>query len=169
MPDLRENVVPQGWPRLITASPLQIPMGVCRPTPLPAAVEPEVFVPYTRAGDIDGPACIMASGLEAVLHPASIAVAGASDNPESSGHQFLRGLLEFGYQGPIYPVNPNLTEAQGLPTYPSLADVPGHVDYAISCIPAASVLGRSRPGAGAIAPLPERGHTGYRPQLYGAV
>ena len=78
--------------------------------------------------------------LEAIFHPRAIAVAGASANPMSQGHEYVRCLLEFGYRGSVYPVNPNVEEVLGLKAYPSMLEVPGPVDYVISCIPAAGVL-----------------------------
>jgi acyl-CoA synthetase (NDP forming) len=78
--------------------------------------------------------------LEAIFHPRAIAVVGASTNPETQGYDYVRCLLEFGYGGAIYPVNPGIDEALGLRVYASLRDVPGPVDYVISCIPAAGVL-----------------------------
>ena len=78
--------------------------------------------------------------LEAIFHPRSIAVAGASDKAISQGHEYVRCLLDFGYRGPIYPINPKLDKVLGLKAYPSLLEVPKSVDYVISCIPAAGVL-----------------------------
>jgi len=78
--------------------------------------------------------------LEAIFQPHSIAVIGASANPENQGHDYVRCLLEHGYKGAIYPVNPQLVELFGLKVYPSLRQVPGTVDYVISCIPASGVL-----------------------------
>jgi acetyltransferase len=78
--------------------------------------------------------------LEAILQPRSIAVVGASTNPESLGHDYVRCLLEYGYEGAIYPVNLELSEVLGLKVYPNLRQVPGTVDYVISCIPASGVL-----------------------------
>jgi acyl-CoA synthetase (NDP forming) len=49
---------------------------------------------------------------------------------------FLRGLLESGYEGEIYPVNPKATEISGLKSYPNVKDIPGPVDHVISLIPA---------------------------------
>lgn len=72
--------------------------------------------------------------------PRSIAVAGASANVDSPGHDYVRSLLDFGFAGPIYPINPRATEILGLRAYPSLAEVPGDVDLVISCIPAEGVL-----------------------------
>ncbi len=80
------------------------------------------------------------AALEPVLHPRSVAVVGASANPDSPGNDYVRCLIDFGFGGPIYPINPRLEELLGLKAYPSLRDVPGPVDYVISCIPAEAVL-----------------------------
>ncbi|MGQ9572122.1 MAG: CoA-binding protein [Dehalococcoidia bacterium] len=85
--------------------------------------------------------------LDAIFRPRAIAVVGASANPDSQGHDYLRCLLDFGYRGSIYPVNPNLDEVLGLKVYPSLREVPEPVDYVISCIPAAGVLKLVEDGA----------------------
>jgi len=76
--------------------------------------------------------------LERILHPKSIAVFGASP---SGGAGFLSSLLEFGFKGKIYPVNPKYSEVLGIKSYPTLKDIPGAVDYLISVIPASGVLG----------------------------
>jgi acyl-CoA synthetase (NDP forming) len=82
----------------------------------------------------------VAAEIEAIFHPRSIAVVGASTNENTPGYDYVNSLLEFGYAGDVYPVNPKAEEILGLPAFPSLRDVPGTVDYVISCIPAASVL-----------------------------
>ncbi len=82
----------------------------------------------------------IAAEVEAIFHPRSIAVVGASANPDTPGYDYLISLQKFGYSGQIYPVNPRAEEILGLPAFPSLRDVPGQVDYVISCIPAAAVL-----------------------------
>ena len=78
--------------------------------------------------------------LDAVLHPNSIAVVGASKEPNSQGNKYVRALKEYGFRGEVYPVNPGLDSSYGLQAYPSLSDVPGPVDYVISAIPAHLVL-----------------------------
>ena len=78
--------------------------------------------------------------LEKAFHPRSIAVVGASESPFSAGSPFTRHLIEYGYRGKIYPINPNQKKVFGLDTYASLMDVPGSVDYIICCIPASRVL-----------------------------
>jgi acyl-CoA synthetase (NDP forming) len=82
----------------------------------------------------------IAAEIEAILHPRSIAVVGASANVDTPGYDYVSSLQKFGYSGRIYPVNPRTEEILGLPAYRSLRDVPGEVDYVISCIPAAAVL-----------------------------
>ena len=82
----------------------------------------------------------IAALIEAIFHPRSIAVVGASANPNSPGYDYVSSLQKFGFSGDLYPVNPRAEEILGLPAFPSLRDVPGQVDYVISCIPAAAVL-----------------------------
>ena len=71
--------------------------------------------------------------LEKILHPQSVAVVGASANTRSWGYSYTHHLIEYGFRGDIYPVNPNYPEILGIKTYPSLSSVPGTVDYVISC------------------------------------
>jgi len=77
--------------------------------------------------------------LEEILHPRSIAVVGASDG-SGRGSGFLAPLIELGYKGQIYPVNPKYTEVMGIKAYASVRDIPGVVDYVISSVPASQVL-----------------------------
>src|SRR3990172_1602550 len=81
-----------------------------------------------------------AAVMEAAFHPRSVAVVGASTNPDSPGHDYVRSLIDFGYPGAIYPINPRAPDILGLRAYAGLRDVPGTVDYVISCIPAEGVL-----------------------------
>lgn len=79
--------------------------------------------------------------LNCLLHPRSIAVIGASPENGSLNGRLLRFLLSYGYEGPIYPVNPRRQELQGLKVYPSIRDTPGAPDLAVVSVPAASVPG----------------------------
>ena len=75
--------------------------------------------------------------LDFVFSPRSIAIVGASSNPDSRANQnFLQPLLDFGYPGRIYPVNPYITEVMGLKAYANMQDIPEPVDYVICGIPA---------------------------------
>lgn len=75
--------------------------------------------------------------LEEVLHPKSIAVVGASD--EGRGPQFFSTLIDFGFKGKLYPVNPKYSEVMKIKAYPTVRDIPGPVDYVISAAPAPQV------------------------------
>ncbi len=83
---------------------------------------------------------IPSDDLEALFRPRSIAVVGASANERSRGYQFVKALVEIGFPGPIYPVNPKLDELLGFKAYPRLEAVPGAIDFVISAVPAAAVL-----------------------------
>lgn len=77
--------------------------------------------------------------LEYIFHPRSVAVVGAIDNPRRSAYHFFRVLREFGFSGPVYPVDPRTPSAMGVPVYPSLQAIPGPVDHVISCVSAREV------------------------------
>jgi len=70
--------------------------------------------------------------------PEGIAVIGATPNPLKGGYAILKNLVS-GYKGNIYPVNSNYSDIEGIPCYPSVRAVPGHVDLAIVFIPARHV------------------------------
>ena len=74
-----------------------------------------------------------------VLRPASVAVVGASRDPQSPGGVLLGNLVAGGFTGPVYPVNPAGGVIQGLAAYRSIGEVPGPVELAILAVPAAAV------------------------------
>lgn len=92
------------------------------------------------------------AGLRALLEPRSIAVIGATERPQYGG-RFVQNLRAGGYQGRLYPVNPNREFVFGLGCYPSIGAVPEAVDLAAVIVPAALVaetLGQcAAAGAGA--------------------
>jgi acyl-CoA synthetase (NDP forming) len=73
--------------------------------------------------------------LDAILRPRSIAVVGASHRKQAIGREILHNLIEFGYTGPVYPVNPNLAAVHSLRAYASLRDIPDPVDLAVIVVP----------------------------------
>ncbi len=83
--------------------------------------------------------------LDPLFHPRSVAIAGISSSTRRGGGGpgggvgFLDSIREMGFDGPLYPVNPKAQEIAGLRCYPSLRDIPGHVDYLISSVPAPAV------------------------------
>ncbi len=74
------------------------------------------------------------SGLTPLLSPRSIAVLGASSDPTRIGGRPIAYLKAQGFQGAIYPVNPNRAEVQGLQAYPSVASLPETPDVAIVAV-----------------------------------
>ncbi len=77
--------------------------------------------------------------LDALFKPKSVAVVGASAKEFNMGNKIIMNLVEFGFQGHIYPINPNVDEVQGVKAYRSILDVPTDVDVVHLPIPAASV------------------------------
>ncbi|THF67171.1 CoA-binding protein [Pseudothauera nasutitermitis] len=81
------------------------------------------------------------SPLHDFLSPDSIAIIGASADPTKRGYKAMVGLIKGHYAGAIYPVHPKLAEVLGVRAYPSLDALPGPVDLALICTPAATVPG----------------------------
>lgn len=80
------------------------------------------------------------SSLDPIFRPASIAVIGASRTPGAIGYGIVHNLIEQGYQGALYPVNPRATFIHSIPAFPSLREVPGPVDLAVIVVPKECVL-----------------------------
>ncbi len=76
-----------------------------------------------------------------IFSPSNVAIVGASLNPVSGGYQFTRFLIDHGFRGKLYLVNPRLSEVLGLKVYPRLTEIrESNLDYVISCIPAEGIL-----------------------------
>jgi len=80
------------------------------------------------------------SALARMLSPASIAILGASEDFVKINGRPLKFLLDKGYGGRIFPVNPKYDTLAGLPCYPTIGAIPEPVDLAIVAVPAAAVL-----------------------------
>ena len=80
------------------------------------------------------------ASLSHLLTPASVAVVGASRRELAVGTQVLRNVVEGGFAGAIYPVNPHAAELCGLPCVSSAGDLPLGVDVAIVAVPAPAVV-----------------------------
>ncbi|MFP3872638.1 MAG: acetate--CoA ligase family protein [Candidatus Natronoplasma sp.] len=74
--------------------------------------------------------------LERLFNPRSIAVIGASRKEGKVGHKLLSNILGSGYEGEVYPVNPNGGEVLGKKLYESIEDVPEPIDLAVIVVPA---------------------------------
>ncbi|MBO0832021.1 MAG: GNAT family N-acetyltransferase, partial [Actinobacteria bacterium] len=81
------------------------------------------------------------ASLRPLLLPASVAVVGAGRSRGSVGREILHNIVSGGYQGTIYPVNPNGGVIEGLTCVPAPSDLPDGVDVAVIAVPAAEVAG----------------------------
>jgi len=73
--------------------------------------------------------------LDTFFNPQSVAVVGASRDPEKLGYAVLANLKDGGYQGHLYPINPKADEILGLKVYPSVLDIPDPLDLAVIVVP----------------------------------
>lgn len=73
--------------------------------------------------------------LQAFFHPRSVAVVGASRTPLKSGYRVLANIIEFGFEGGLYPVNPGVEEILGLRAYPDLARLPETPELVVAVLP----------------------------------
>ena len=77
--------------------------------------------------------------LDALFKPKAVAVVGASAKELNVGNRIIKNLVDFGFKGAIYPINPKVDEIRGVKAYKSILDVPTDVDVVHLPIPAASV------------------------------
>ncbi|MBQ2832613.1 acetate--CoA ligase alpha subunit [Methanobrevibacter sp.] len=73
--------------------------------------------------------------LERMFKPESVAVIGASNTPGKVGYIIVDNLINDGFEGEIYPVNPKGGEILGKKAYKNITEIPGDVDLAIITIP----------------------------------
>ncbi|MEJ1179580.1 MULTISPECIES: acetate--CoA ligase family protein [unclassified Pseudarthrobacter] len=112
------------------------------------------------------------ASLERLFAPRAIAIVGASETPQKGGNAFARALIENGYEGDIYLINPKGGEILGHKIYRSLDEIPGEIDMFLNLVPKAltldSVRAAARKGAqfGVIytADYAETGEAGRREQ-----
>jgi len=93
------------------------------------------------------------TGMKRIFSPEGIAVIGASGDPSKLGYSTVKNIIDGGYKGRIYPINPKADEILGLKCYRSVNDIPDQVDVAVIVIPAKNV-------ASAITALGEKGVAG---------
>ncbi len=74
--------------------------------------------------------------LESLFRPKSVAVIGASSKELSIGNRVIKNLIDFGFKGGIYPINPKADEIRGLKAYKSIMDCPDNIDVVHMVIPA---------------------------------
>ncbi len=73
--------------------------------------------------------------LDSLFKPKSVAVIGASTKELSIGNRILKNLVDFGYKGSIYPINPQAEEVRGIRAYKTILDAPDGIDLVHIIIP----------------------------------
>ncbi len=86
------------------------------------------------------PARAAGDSLDAIFRPRSVAVVGASRRANQIGNQIVRNLVEGGFTGPVYPVNPSAPVVHSMHCFPKVSAIPGPVDLALLVVPAPLIL-----------------------------
>lgn len=81
------------------------------------------------------------ASLRPLFAPRAVAVVGAGRASGGIGHETLRSMIEYGFTGVLYAVNPHAEFVAGVTAYRSLRDVPGPVDLAVIAVPAKALPG----------------------------
>ncbi|MGI9257848.1 MAG: acetate--CoA ligase family protein [Gammaproteobacteria bacterium] len=71
-----------------------------------------------------------------IMKPKAVAVIGASDGEGKIGNSVMKNIINGGYAGELYPINPKADEILGKKAYKSVLDVPGDIDVAVFAVPA---------------------------------
>lgn len=80
------------------------------------------------------------NALKLFFEPRAVAVIGASRERGTIGGEIFHNLLSYGFNGPVYPVNPAASSIENVKAYPAIEAVPGPVDLAVIVVPAAKVV-----------------------------
>jgi acetyl coenzyme A synthetase (ADP forming)-like protein len=86
----------------------------------------------------------VAASLLPMFFPRSVAVIGASTDPTSIGGRLFANILNTGFTGPVYPVNPKAKVVRSVRAYSSVLDIPDEVDLAFIVVPQKFVLNVAR-------------------------
>ena len=78
--------------------------------------------------------------LESLFQPKTVAVIGASREPGKVGHDIVKNLVQYGYPGKVFPVNPKADDILGLKCYHSVPEIPEAIELAVIVIPPKFVL-----------------------------
>jgi len=77
--------------------------------------------------------------LESFFNPESVAIVGASRQKGKVGYEILSNMIEAGFKGKIFPVNPNADEIDGVKCFPDLQSIGQVPDLVIIVVPANAV------------------------------
>ena len=81
----------------------------------------------------------MSHSLDPIFRPKSVAVIGASRTKGSIGRELLHSIIDYGFNGMVFPVNPNAKVIHSIKSYPSVLAIPDEVDLAVIVVPKALV------------------------------
>ena len=84
---------------------------------------------------------------QSFLNPKSVAIIGASADPKKTSSRAQRFLVSHGYNGKIFPVNPNREEIFGLKCYPNLKSINEHIDHIFVAVNGVARTGSSLVGS----------------------
>ncbi len=76
------------------------------------------------------------AAMDRIMNPRAVAVIGASDGEGKIGNSVMKNIINGGYAGELYPINPKADEILGRKAYKSVRDVPGEIDVAVFAVPA---------------------------------
>ena len=85
--------------------------------------------------------------LDQLTAPQRVAIVGASDNPTRIGGRPISYMLNHGFTGQIFPVNPKNETIQGLPAYARIGDIPEEIDFALIAVKSTMVADQVRAAA----------------------
>ena len=108
----------------VTAVDVRILLAQETPEPRPRPSQQEILASMVR-----------------IMKPKAVAVIGASAEDGKIGNSVMKNLINGGYAGEIYPINPKASEVMGHACFKSVKDIPGEVDIAVFAIPAKFVAG----------------------------
>jgi acetyltransferase len=77
----------------------------------------------------------MSQNLDEIFRPRSIAVVGTSRKKGTLGREILHNLVAYGFNGPVYPVNPKADYVNSIKCYPSVSEIPDSIDLAVIIVP----------------------------------
>jgi acetyl coenzyme A synthetase (ADP forming)-like protein len=101
----------------------------------PTSITPEAQARFEAREQISA-----MNAVRGMLAPRSVAVIGAGRKRKTIGGEVFHNLMDGGFNGPVYPVNPSAEVVQSVHAYKSILDIPGPVDLAVIVVPAKLVM-----------------------------
>lgn len=102
---------------------------------LPTTISDDVFEAFERRRHTAS-----ANAVRSFLRPGSVAVVGASRDPGSIGGVLIANLVQGGFTGSVYPVNPHASSILGIHAYASVLELPETPELVVVAVPAAAVI-----------------------------